>query len=589
MDFREFAAKETSASVGKVFMRSAEISRRQFDAVHAALDAAAKAVASAQPSGQDEKDIADLVQALTMEAFGAAEQAAKQAAGLAAKQATDEAQKAAKQAADEAQRVLKQAIEEGQKALKQATDEAQRAAKHAADEAQKAGDALRGELQATVKQKMAVAASLKEAQAQLETVRAELKTATDRGEVASRALGEARKTNEKLENARAELTASRDELAKARAAAEADLHKSREALEAARGEAGIAAQKLQKVSADNQKLEEAISAAHSQSEASEAKLAAVMDLFKQSANRVKVLERAQEEHDGAMRALETRLRAAPAAAAVPVAAAPMPLLEDLLAAFQELGSATTISDVLRTLVEQLAAQFPRVALFRVKKSHLQGEHQIGFDLKTDIAKVVMPLGMDSLPARAASSGQIERLSGEELKDSSRGPFSGTPGSALAVPLMVNGEPLAIVYADAGASAGDGKKMDGYDLNARFAEAMQLHATALLARLTNELKALAELQAYAGSLLRELEQMHAADIQANMAIEDLQSRLKGNLEYARSIYGSRIALDGTDAAALLEDELTALLDTRQGTPFARDLAAAAGRPAAEGRRNAAEAS
>jgi hypothetical protein len=556
MDFREFAAKETSASVGRVFTRSAEASRQQLDAVRTALDAAAKALASAGPSGQDQQDVADLVTRLTKGAAAAAEHAAKQV--------SDEAQKAAKQA----------------------SDEAQRAAKQASDEAQKAADALRAELQAIVKQKMAVAATLKEAQSQVETLRGELKTATDRGEVASRQLGEARKTNEKLEAARAELTTSLDELARARGAAEGDLRKTREALDAARAEATIAAKRIEKIAADNTRLEESISAAHSQSQASEAKLAAVMDLFKQSAARVKILEKAQQDHEGAIRTLESRLRAAPAAL-VPAPPPPLPVLEDLLAAFEALGSATTIADVLRTLVEQLAAQFPRVALFRVKKNHLQGEHQIGFDLKTDIAKVVMPLGMDSLPARAASSGQIERLTGDELKDSSRGPFSGTPGSALAVPIMVNGEPLAIVYADAGAAAGDGRT-DGYDLNARFAEAMQQHTAALLARLTNELKTLAELQAYTGSLLRELEQMHAADVQAGMDREDLQSRLKGNLEYAHSIYGSRIALERTGAAGLLEDELGALLDARQGTPFGHDLAIAAGRPDLAAR-SAAEAS
>jgi hypothetical protein len=219
----------------------------------------------------------------------------------------------------------------------------------------------------------------------------------------------------------------------------------------------------------------------------------------------------------------------------------------------------------------------------VKKSHLQGEHQIGFDTHTDIAKVVMPIGMDSLLARAASSGQVERLSGAELKDS-RMPFSGTPGSAIAVPIMVNGEPLAIVYAD---DAGE-KGPAAYDVNARFAEAMQQHAAALLARLTNELKTLAELQTYAGSLLRELEQMHAADVQGGMTGDELPARLKGNLEYARDIYASRIALEGADAAELLDDQLTAMIEAHRGTPFGHDLAVAAGRPVVA-TPNAAEAS
>jgi hypothetical protein len=119
--------------------------------------------------------------------------------------------------------------------------------------------------------------------------------------------------------------------------------------------------------------------------------------------------------------------------------------------------------------------------------------------------------------------------------------------------------------------------------------MQQHAAALISRMTNELKALAELKAYAGSLLRELEQMHAADVQAGMTAEELQTRLKGNLEYARSIYSSRIALEGADAAALLEDELGSIIQSQNGTPFGRDLAAAAGRPDLAKKRNTAEAS
>jgi chemotaxis protein histidine kinase CheA len=511
MDFRDYAAKETSASVRRAVTRSAQVSRQQFDAVRAALDAAAKALATAEPGAEDEKEAADLATRLTKAAADTAEQAAKQVA-----------------------------------------DQAQKAAKQAADEAQKAADALRAELQGAVKQKMAVAASLKEAQAQAEALRGELKAATDRGEAANRQLAEARKANEKLEATRVELIASRD---------------------AVRAEAAAATKKLEKIAADNKALEESTSVAHSQAQASEAKLAAVTDLFKQSAARVKALERAQQDHDKAIRDLESRPRHAPAD--IVKAAAPPALLDDLLAGFQALGSATTIADVLSTLVEQLTVRFPRVALFRVKKGHLQGEHQIGFDGRTDIAKVVMPLGMDSLLARAASSGQVERVSGAELKDS-RMPFSGTPGSAVAVPIMVNGEPLAIVYADdAGRGAGDSGT--AYDVNAGFAEAMQQHAAALLARLTNELRTLAELQSYAGSLLRELEQMHAADLQGGLKKEELPARLKGNLEYARDIYASRIALEGADAADLLEDQLAAMIDAHQGTPFGRDLAAAAGRP------------
>src|SRR3954463_11476758 len=128
---------------------------------------------------------------------------------------------------------------------KAANAAADQAAKQVADEGQKVAEGLRNELQTIVKQKMALAAAVKEARAKPETVRGELKVAIERGEVASRQLAESRKTNEKLEKERGELVSARDEQARARATAEADLRKTREALDAARSETGAAQKKLQ--------------------------------------------------------------------------------------------------------------------------------------------------------------------------------------------------------------------------------------------------------------------------------------------------------------------------------------------------------
>ena len=503
----------------------------------------------------------------------------------AAREATELAERLTKASAAAAELAAARAADEGRKALEALRAELQGTIKKVAEDAQKAADTLRAELQATVKQKTSLAATVKDTQEQLDAVRGELKTATERGEVASRQLAEARKTNEKLETVRDDLQHARDDEARAKTAAETELRKTREALDATSKALDAVQKKCDKAVADRVALEEAMSIAHSQSEAAEAKLVAVTDLFKQSAARVKVLERAQEEHQRALQDLEAKAKtpAAPSSGAP----APVAMFDDLLAGFQALESAATMSDVLATLVEQLAAQFPRVALFRVRKSHLQGEHQIGFDLKTDIGKVVLPLGMDSLPARAVSSGLIERLAGDELKDGARAPFSGSPRFALAVPIVAAGETLAVIYADDAGAAKNRKTGDASLAGARFAEAMQYHAVALLMRMTNELKARAELQTYAQSLLRELEQMYASDQQADKSQDDLRVRLKGNLEYARSIFESRVALEGGDAGALLDDEIAALLETAPDTPFARHLAAVSGRSVSS--RNAAEAS
>ncbi len=464
----------------------------------------------------------------------------------------------------------KEASELAARLTRAAATAAEQAAKHAGDEAQKVTDALRRKLDAAVEESAAAAAALKDARAESERLRGELKVAGERVEAASRQLDESRRTAEKLEAVRADLSAARDEQAAARKTAEADLRKARETSEALRGELASAMKTLEKAAAERLASEEAAAAAHSQSQAAEVKLTAVTDLLKKNAARVKALEQAQQESERAIQDLEARLQGARQAPA----AAPPPVLEELVTAFQALGAATTVSDVLATLVEQMASQFPRVALFRVRKGHLQGEQQIGFDLKTDIAKLVLPLGMDSLPARAASSGQIEGLGGDDLK-ASRTPFSGTPSYAVALPLVVAGDTLAVVYADDSGAPARARGGGANELQARYAEAMRLYAVSVLLRLANELKALAELQKYAVSLLHEMEQMYNADVESGLAGQELHRRLAGNLDYARSIYGSRTALESADAATLIDDELAALIEARKGTPFARDLAAAAG--------------
>jgi hypothetical protein len=458
---------------------------------------------------------------------------------------------------------------------KAASAVSEQAVKQTRDEAQKVADALRDQLQTALKEKTATAGLLKDAQAQADRLRGELKATAERVEAAGRQLEETRKTVEKLEATRAELTAARDEQSAARKTVEADLRKARETVDGLRAELANATKTLERTAGERLAAEETAAAAHSNSQAAEAKLSAVTELLNKSASRVKTLEQGHQDQERKIQALEAKLQSAAAAPAAPAAAtaSSAPVLEELLSAFQALSSAATIAEVLTTLVEQMAAQFPRVALFRVKKGHLQGEHQIGFDLKTDIGKLVMPLGMDSLPSRAASSGQIESLTGDALRDSKVTPFSGTPSCALAVPIVVAGETLAIVYADDSGAPKSAKS--AADTHMRYADALRQYAVALLMRVTKELKALAELQKYAASLLHEMEQMYDADVESGLTGADLQKRLAGNLDFARSIYGSRTALEGADAATLLDEELASLLDARKGTPFARDLAAAAG--------------
>jgi hypothetical protein len=399
----------------------------------------------------------------------------------------------------------------------------------------------------------------------VEPLRAEIISHSDEIALLAGSLEESQFQADALRN---DLETSRAEAARARA----QLDSLNAELESARA-------KLDEAAVERARFEEVASVAQGQAEAAEAKLEAVTALFKTSNSRVKALERAQEEHDRVVRALQGKLHAQ-ATAGGAADGGSLSLLDELLGSFESLSAATTIADVLTTLTEQLAADFSRVALFRVKGNRLEGEHQIGVDLPADVAKVVMPLGMDSLLTRAASSGELMRLTGRELADSSRAPFAGAPTCALALPIVVNGETMAVAYADDSGQADSERGPVDLERSARVADALRQHTVALLSRLTSELKALAELKSYAALLIKEMEDMYNADVDAGQEGEMLVNLLRSNLEYARSIYTSRVANEGTDAASLLEDQISALIEERGESRFVSDLADALGRAEAE---------
>jgi hypothetical protein len=124
-------------------------------------------------------------------------------------------------------------------------------------------------------------------------------------------------------------------------------------------------------------------------------------------------------------------------------------------------------------------------------------------------------------------------------------------------------------------------------HATFAKLLVRHAVALLMRLTQELKALSELRDYAATLLQETEQMHAADVEAGKPEEELRTRLRDSIAWARELFAQRAAIDGPAAAPLLDMQIRTAIESQAGTSFARDLAAVTGQSEHAGR--AAEAS
>jgi hypothetical protein len=286
------------------------------------------------------------------------------------------------------------------------------------------------------------------------------------------------------------------------------------------------------------------------------------------------LETAKLEAAASLKELEKeaaeRARLTASLARVP----PQPF-DALLTTFQSFTTATTIDEVLSTLVDALASDFSRVALFRVNGNQLEGVRQIGLDSDGDISTVSIPLTVGSHLTHSVTSGCVEGFLAAELPEGRRLPFSGSPNFVLTLPIVVRREPLAVIYAD----DADRVRSEAFspDRSVKFAQILLWQAIPLLTRLSTDLVALTELRQYATMLVNEIEHIYNADAATGKESEELQSRLRENLQCARQIYAQRVIPEGPFAATLLEEQLA--LQTQAGTAFGRDVAAVVGRASA----------
>ena len=249
-------------------------------------------------------------------------------------------------------------------------------------------------------------------------------------------------------------------------------------------------------------------------------------------------------------------------------------LDALLTMFNTLKRSTTLAEVLTNLVDGIAREFPRVALFDVRSHHLEGAHQVGFDFGRDICKVVIPLSVDSLLSRAVGSGRLETFFSALQGDPGGSvPFGGTPACAMAIPVVVQGSTIAVIYAD------DSDKPEfatvAPQMRAKFVELLQQHALLVLLRVEIDLKRVAELREFATLLVDEMEYAHVADAEAGHGALERQQGLTVSLDRSRRIFAQRAARESHGAAAVLEEHLKAVIKARSETVFGRDLAAVTG--------------
>lgn len=251
-------------------------------------------------------------------------------------------------------------------------------------------------------------------------------------------------------------------------------------------------------------------------------------------------------------------------------------LDELLTIFHTLNLSTTLTEVLMHLVDGIAREFSRVARFVVRDNCLEGVQQVGFDIESDISLLVIPLSVESLLSRAVSSGRMETFFPGLRDDSAAGvPFGGTPACAVAIPILVQGTTIAVIYADDSDTPAFASGLP--HVRAKFAELLQHHALLVLLRVSIQQKSLAELREFTTRLVDQIERTHTADMKAGRNVLERQQGLKDNLERSRRIYAERTVREDHSAGAILQEHLTTVLDRRRETAFGQDLAVVLGSP------------
>ena len=646
MEFQDFAAKETSALVGRLRADHAGATLQQLHAIREAIDAAARAI---EATPEPDQDIDELITRLTAAAHEEARRAGDESRRISqeARRAIDEAEEALqKQIEENARLAAAVARADAETALLQSELETAQERANSAERDFLATVDAHGELEAALKAADSETRHLVQAKSQLENDLAATRETLERAiadvnqlrqEVehhhaerveVDRHLAAAHHVTlerdalagelERIRGERADLqheltaagqtTAERDALARDMEHAHDYARLLQSELEAAQARVATLEAEVSNANGRSLAVEVDLDAMRGRTQALEGDLAAaiaaverhdiVVTELEMSRARTHTLEAERAEREEAVRQLqqrlddaleaetrlreqaETKLREAAARAGEAGGDSEqsealrwevermVSLFDASVRAVNEMSSARTSADLLSELVKRLSLQFSRVALFRVKNESLEGELQVGFE-DTDIARLVLPIAADSLLTRAINSGSVESVTGSSIARRLGTPFNGSPTSAVALPILMQGTTVAVVYADDADMPDYARGPAVHESSVAFAKLLVGEAALLMMCHTHELKMLAELRQYANTLLQEAKEMYLADAEAGKPAAQLRARLKDNLECASQLYTYRAAMEGTAAAALLDEQIAGEMN---GTSqFARDLA------------------
>jgi hypothetical protein len=233
--------------------------------------------------------------------------------------------------------------------------------------------------------------------------------------------------------------------------------------------------------------------------------------------------------------------------------------ERLVDAIRAIDRARSLSELLDTVVNCAGREAARAAIFLVRGAEFRSWRGAGFGPAMDppgaIVVAIPPAGIIGDAARSGAPA----ASGNGL---SAPPFAalGADRPALALPIVVGGAVVAVLYADQGGAGESAREPWSAALEviarhaARSLEAVTAFRTAQVVtgrddamsgghpatRLAND--DIEGAQRYARLLVSEIKLYHEADVIAGRRDRDLMTRLGGEIARARALYDQRVAAD-----------------------------------------------
>jgi hypothetical protein len=468
---------------------------------------------------------------------------------------------------------------EVERALSEAVARARTEAEHAA--AQAAAQARREVEEAVATERARAQADLERAQADLERAHAERERA--QAEL-QRTQADVERAQADRERAQVDRQAAHDELQRAHTERE----RTQEELQRAQAERQQTQHDLQRAHADHQRAQEDLQRAHGEREraqqdlqhAHEALERAQQQLQRTQAEAEAIREQASRELAQARQqhAVE-RASAADALADARQAAVSIPRdASELLISLRAIDDATSLTEALAAAVRGASLESPRAALFVVNGATLEEWPVDG----------VPPVHAGPIRADGREAGFLSEVlrSGETVSiDGTNGQTApmfaglGTGRRAIAVPFVLDGRPVAVLYADEGS--------DGQPL-ASWLETVQIlgrHATSVVSSLTAIRTAQAmgfiartadratggeapptaanedEIQGarrYARLLVSEIKLYNEGAVRVGRERRDLRTRLREEIDRARRLYEQRVGASVPDPESYFHQELVQTL-------------------------------